>query len=243
MYSRIFKLLYICFLTSCVTVVESVKESEIDPIAAANARVSLGLRYLFNENWSKAKENLEIALSYAPNYYHSLNSIAYYYQQVEETDLADKYYKKALRQSPNSGDVLNNYGVFLCELGQYSQAEVLFTRAIEQEKYYRIADSYENAALCALQAEEQEKATYYFERCLDYDPNRLSPMFELSKIDFQMGEIDKARDRLVKIHKKFGYQRKSLQLLIHVEQSAGNAHLADEYIKQLEARYPSSKDY
>lgn len=239
MYSRII-LLCTCLITSCVTVVERDTANKVDPINVADARISLGLSYLFRGNWLKAKENLEIALSYAPNYYRSLNSIAYYYQQVGETDLATKNYKNALRQSPNSGDVLNNYGVFLCELGKFEKADELFNRAIKQTDYYRIADSYENAALCSLNSGDTRKAIFYFKRCLDYDPYRLMPLFQLAKLDFETGNIEQARDRLLKIHKRFGYQQESLDLLVKVERRAGNKSLADKYEKHLQADYPDS---
>lgn len=96
----------VVLLSACV----SSTDLENNNIQAADARISLGLNYLFRENWLKAKENLEIAIKYAPNYYRSLNSIAYYYQLVGEKELAEKQYKKALQLAPTNGDVLNNYG-------------------------------------------------------------------------------------------------------------------------------------
>lgn len=241
MYSWIIILLCVCLITSCVTVVEQEAKSQTDLINVADARIALGLGYLFAENWLKAKENLEIAVTYAPNYYRSLISIAYYYQLVGETNLADKNYTKALRQSPNNGDVLNNYGVFLCGLDQFEQADKLFNRAINQSKYYRTADSYENAALCALKKGDKSRAAYYFKRCLDYDPNQLWPMFQLAKMDVEAKKLSQARDRLLKIHKKFGYQKKSLNLLIKVEENAGNEVLVKKYTDLLKRRYSNSK--
>ena len=226
----------VVLLSACA----SSPDLESNNIRAADARISLGLNYLFRENWLKAKENLEIALKYAPNYYRSLNSIAYYYQLVGEKELAEKHYKKALQQSPRNGDVLNNYGVFLCELGSYKQADELFNRAIKQPDYYKVAESYENAALCSLKKGEKEKAAYYFKRSLDYEPYQLLVMFELARLEFEMGKLGKAKDRLIKIHSKFGYQKQSLMLLINIEAQLNRSEIAEKYSAILKRMYPDS---
>lgn len=213
---------------------------ENDNIRAADARISLGLNYLFRENWLKARENLEIALKYAPNYYRSLNSIAYYYQLVGERKLAEEHYKKALRQSPANGDVLNNYGVFLCELGSYKQADELFNRAIKQPDYYQVAKSYQNAALCSLKRGDKDKAAYYFKRSLDYDPRQLLVMYELARLEFEMGKLAEAKGRLIKIHSKFGYQKQSLILLIDIARQLNSPVMVEKYSATLKKLYPDS---
>ncbi len=233
----------VCFICGCVTVTEQEAGKKIDRIKLADARISLGLGYLYAGNWLKARENLELALNYAPNYYRSLNSIAYYYQQVGETDLADRNYKKALRQSPKNGDVLNNFGVFLCKLGKYEHADELFNRAIKQPHYYQVSDSYENAALCSLKSDNKNKAANYFRRSLDYDPNRYVALFQLSKLDIEAENYDIARIRLLKIHKKFGYQASSLELLIETEEKAGNKQLAKKYASILDTEFPDFNKY
>ncbi|WCE30298.1 type IV pilus biogenesis/stability protein PilW [Vibrio sp. SCSIO 43137] len=223
-------------LSACV----SSPELESNDIRAADARISLGLNYLFRENWLKARENLEIALKYAPNYYRSLNSIAYYYQLVGENELAEKHYKKALRQSPSNGDVLNNYGVFLCKLGNYKQADELFNRAIKQPDYYQVAKSYQNAAFCSLKSDDKEQAAYYFKRSLDYQPHQILVMYKLARLEFEMGQLAEAKDRLIKIHSKFGYQKQSLMLLIEIAGQLNRSAMAEKYSAILERLYPGS---
>ncbi len=94
-------LLTIGLLTSagCVTVDKADEMTKEEVIRAAEARITLGLSYLNAGDMMKARENLELAVQYAPDYYRSQTSLAYYYQQVEEDDLAEKAYKRALRYS------------------------------------------------------------------------------------------------------------------------------------------------
>lgn len=227
-------------VTGCVTVTEQVLDSRSHNIAAANARIALGLAYLDAGHRRKAWENLELALKYAPNYYRSLNSIAYYYQLVGENNLAEQTYIKAMRESPKNSELLNNYGAFLCRLGLYEKADEFFNRAIKQSSNYQVVDSFENAAICSLRNGKRAKAEYYFTRSLDYDPNRYFSLLQLSKLNSENGKHNDARVRLIRFHEKFGYQSRSLHLLIDIEKKAGNKVLAEQYTKTLELEYPGS---
>ncbi|MDV7105297.1 type IV pilus biogenesis/stability protein PilW [Vibrio sp. TH_r3] len=229
-----------CIVMGCVTVSEHDSLSTFDNIKAADARIALGLNYLQANNRLKARENLELAIKFAPNYYRSLNSIAYYYQLVGENELADKAYNHAMWESPNNGELLNNYGAFLCRLGQYVQADKFFNRAIEQPLNYQIVDSLENAAICSLKSGNKTDAEFYFKRCLDYDPARYFSLIQLSKLLVEREEYDEARVRLVEFHEKFGFQSSSLHLLIKIENKVGNKEQAQQYALALELSYPNS---
>ena len=227
----------------CVTVNESDEMTDAEIIRAAEARVTLGLSYLNAGNMIKARENLELAVRYAPDYYRSQTSLAYYYQQVDENELAEKAYKRALRSSSKNGNVLNNYGVFLCKNGRYEEAQQKFTQAIDQPYYYLVSASYENAAMCALGSGDKVTAKTYFERSLAHDPNRVRSTLQLAKLNIDEGNYSEPRVLLFKFNKKYGYKPISLSLLIELEKKAGNTHLVNKYVNILRAEYPDSIEY
>ncbi|MFV0576922.1 MAG: type IV pilus biogenesis/stability protein PilW [Vibrio sp.] len=235
--------LIVSFLSGCVTVSDKPVSVKFDNIKAAKARISLGLGYLEQGNLVKAKENLELAVKYAPSDPQALTSIAYYYQKVGENQLAENAYKKALDSSPLNGDVFNNYGVFLCKQGEYKKAENQFLRAIEQPDYYLVAASYENAGLCTLKQGDQEKARRYFSRALEHDPSRTQSALQLAELEIEKDEFSNARDRLLKFNDKFGARPVSLGLLIKLEEKANNHELASEYVRILESQFPNSIEY
>ena len=243
MYKWITSAILVSLVTGCVTVSEDSTTSSFDRVKAADARIALGLGYLHAGNMAKARKNLELAVKYAPNYYRALNSIAYYYQQVGEDGLAEQAYHKALGESPENGDILNNYGAFLCERGNYRQADEYFNRAIEQPYYYQISASYENAGMCSLRSGDKNKAALYFQRSLDHEPGRYLASLQLSRLDVERGALNEARARLLKFHKRYGYQANSLDLAIQLETKAGNANLATKYVQELKQKYPDSKHY
>ncbi|EGQ8188964.1 type IV pilus biogenesis/stability protein PilW [Vibrio cholerae] len=227
---NVFGLGLIIALAGCVTVTETAgNATQSDPTEMAEARIALGLGYLENGSMIKARENLEKALQHAPDYYRSQLSMAHYYEAVGENDSARKMYRTALSEHPKNGNVLNNFGTFLCKQGEYDTADQYFRRAVEQPYYYLISASYENAGLCALKAEKTDNAREYFKRAIDHDPNRLLSILQLTKMEIEAGDYTPARLRLMDLNQRYGYQKASLKLLIELEKRAGNSALEQKY--------------
>ncbi|GIC23438.1 type IV pilus biogenesis/stability protein PilW [Vibrio cholerae] len=227
---NVFGLGLIIALAGCVTVTETAgNTAQSDPTEMAEARIALGLGYLENGSMIKARENLEKALQHAPDYYRSQLSMAHYYEAVGENDSARKMYRTALSKHPKNGNVLNNFGTFLCKQGEYDTADQYFRRAVEQPYYYLISASYENAGLCALKAGKTDNAREYFKRAIDHDPNRLLSILQLTKMEIEAGDYTPARLRLMDLNQRYGYQKASLTLLIELEKRAGNSALEKKY--------------
>ncbi|APE83888.1 Type IV pilus (Tfp) assembly protein PilF [Vibrio parahaemolyticus] len=222
-------------LVGCVTVKENgAPIVKADPVAMAESRIALGLGYLEGGNMIRAHDNLQQALSHAPQYYRAQLSMAHYYETVGEDAKAEDMYKRSLRQHTKNGNVLNNYGTFLCKRGDFQQADQMFNRAIEQPYYYLIPASYENAAFCALKSQDKDKAKYYFTRAIDHDPHRPKSILQLAKLEIEIGNFTDARIRLMRFNQMYGVKKPSLQLMIELERAAGNEALEQKYVKQLE---------
>ncbi|GAD78449.1 type IV pilus biogenesis/stability protein PilW [Vibrio ezurae] len=203
-----FKGLVTLFLLSltfgCVTVDSEAGTAKFNPLKAADARIELGINYLALGYNVRAKQNLDLAYRYAPNYVRASSAIAYYYQQVSEPNVADIWYQKALSQSPNDGAVLNDYGVFLCRQKKYTIAQQQFARAIRQTRYEYVSASYENAGICAIMQGDFRQAETYFHKSLEYEPSRFRSHIELAKLSVHFGAFSEARQRLQSLHSRFG---------------------------------------
>ncbi len=223
------------FTSGCMTVTENAgPKVESNEQEKAESRITLGLGYLENGNMVKAHENLEKALEHAPDYYRSMLAIAHYYDKVGETEKAYNAYDDALNEHEDNGHVLNNFGAFLCKIGEYEKADDYFVQATKAEQYYLIAASYENAGLCAIKYQNLYKAKQYFLRAIDHDPKRTRSLLQLAKLEIESGEFSQARVRLVKFQNEFGYQKASLKLLAELEKRTGNTMLEKKYRALLE---------
>lgn len=177
----------------------------------ADARITLGLGYLEQGNYVKARQNLNKAIEYQPKYYRAQLAFARYLAKVGEDVNANQLYQQAVREHPNNGDVLNNYGTYLCEQGHYQQAEERFLQAIRSPDYYNIGDSYENAAFCALQAQQIDKARLYLQQALLHQPDKPRALLYLAEIEIANFAFVEAQRRLNQYQKWYGANELWLQ--------------------------------
>lgn len=170
---KIFLIINLCMLLMACSTFSSSSNDRVDKPIAAMDNVELGLAYLHEGDRVRAKTKLLLALCQAPHSPIALDAMAYFFEVSQQDVQADKYYQKALAYAPHNGAVLNNYGVFLCKIGRYQEAEQYLTQAAHEQDYVHTAKAYENAGLCALMIPDPAKARYYFQKAVDEDP-RLS---------------------------------------------------------------------
>ncbi|KKO47095.1 pilus assembly protein PilF [Arsukibacterium ikkense] len=194
-------------LTACVsesTYVGSdrqVGQRNLDNSEAARTRISLGLNYLRRGDTTQAKYNLERAKMFAPNMPEVYNALAFYYQTVGENAQAEEAYKQALAKDSNNADAYNNYGAFLCQIGKYPEAEELLLKAISRPGYIRVAESYENLALCQLDQQGFGKAKTFLESSVSHNGTRISSLINLAALNYAMGDNVGAKTALQRIQR------------------------------------------
>lgn len=84
-----------------------------------------------------------------------------------ETAAAQNRYQLALKLAPQNSEVLNNYGAFLCGLGQYVPAQQQFNAAAQSADYGEAADSLESAGYCFFKAGGDAQARTLLMRALE----------------------------------------------------------------------------
>lgn len=176
-----------------------VSDRTFDNLEAARTRISLGLNYLRRGDTSQAKYNLERARSFAPNSAEVYSALAYYYQSVGEDKQAEDYFRQAIQKDANYADAYNNYGAFLCQLHRYDEAEQLLLKAISRPGYIRVAESYENLALCQLQQNNFSKAKSYLESSVSHNTTRISSLTLQAGLSYAMGDNSAAKSQLERI--------------------------------------------
>lgn len=184
-FARFLKNLTACgvaiLLVACSSIQPSSSDTEFNRAEAVKARINLALAYLAQNDYPKAKQNIDKALAHDTKDYLPYSVLAYYYQQTGDVEKAEEAYQKALRLSNHRPDVQNNYGTFLCKQGRFKQAYQQFEMAVKsQQPYYHQADSLENIILCAKK-----------------EPNLQKVMETLTELE----KLDKSRATLLKENK------------------------------------------
>lgn len=214
---------------------------KIDYEGAARERVRLAMNYLSKGINDKAKENLEKAESLAklPEVYYYFG---YYYEKVGEPDLAETYYKKATSGGKDA-DAYNFYGAFLCKNRRYDEADKAFMKAVAIPSYIKVAETYENAGLCAVENKKPEQAESYFTKALAHDARRVSSTYELAKLQFARKDCTATLASLKLLRQLVGNTPQGLLLAYQCEQQQGNEVLARSYRDLLKNRFPDSAEY
>ncbi len=212
--------------------------NNFDAAEAAKTRISLGLTYLKNGNFSQAKRNLDKALEFAPQMADVHFSLAYYYQRVEEFEQAEKSYRQAMQFDRNNPDILNSYGAFLCQLGRYDQAQGYFMQAVNSQSYNRVAETYENLALCSRSQGQTADAIEYLERALNHQPGRSQSLMLLAETLLDAQQWQAAKDALARYERQGRVTPRSLYMAYQAESGLQNLQGARGYAKMLMQLYP-----
>lgn len=236
-------------LTACVSTETTVTNKNsgagqnmtFDPKSASDTRIKLALLYLQKDNMQQAKENIEKAIEYQPNDAKIYRVFAYYYQRVNEQDKAEELYKKSLSLDSKNADTYNNYGTFLCKQGRYEEAEKAFLTAVEQSSYSSVANTYENAGVCAEKAEATDKALFYYEYALSHNPHKTYLNLSLAKLHLDKKEYKAARLNIFNYHKKNKKTAQSLWLLIRLSFQTDKSASLTKYAGQLLQQFPESQ--
>jgi type IV pilus assembly protein PilF len=213
---------------------------DFDQQKAAKTRVSLGLTYLKNGNYSQAKFNLDKALEFAPRSADAHFGLAYYYQTVGEVNAAERSYQTAMDYEPRNADIANSYGAFLCQQGKYPMAKEYFFKAINSSNYISSAETYENLALCSQRLGYQAETTEYLRSAVNHQPGRSKSLLLLTQSLIREEKWLDARDFLRKYEKVSQISPESLLLSTQIEQALGNEQIAAGYGDMLLMMFPDS---
>ncbi|WP_371196137.1 type IV pilus biogenesis/stability protein PilW [Glaciecola sp. SC05] len=209
-----------------------------DAEEAAKTRVSLGLTYLKNGNFSQAKFNLDKALEFAPRNGQAHFAMAFYYQQVDEAELAEESYEKALDFSRNDPDIVNSYGAFLCREGKYERAKGYFLKAVNSKNYVSTAETYENLAICSQNQGKNQEAIEFFNSALNHQPTRPQSLYLLSRLYIEEQQFEEAKRILFKYERNAPISAETLYMQYQIAQGLDDTKTAVGYGEILKSMFP-----
>jgi type IV pilus assembly protein PilF len=214
-------------------------DQNFDQKKAAQTRVSLGLTYLKNGNFSQAKFNLDKALKFVPRSADANFAVAYYYQSVNELQQAENAYQFAMELEPKNANIANSYGAFLCQNGEFEKAVVYFLKAINTNSYLSSAQTYENLALCSRTQGLHDEAIKYLRSAINHQPERANSLFLLARALSDIGQWQEASIVLRRYEKIYQFTPQSLLLAMKIEQGIGNDNAEKGYMDLLLQIFPN----
>lgn len=154
---------------------------------------------------------------------------------------AGEAYRKAAELAPDQGEVLNNYGAWLCGNGYPAEALVWFDRALATARYATPASALANAGGCALQAGQKARGEENLRAALRLDPGNAYALESMARHEAGQRHYFEARAFSERRLAAAPATASVLQLAIQIEQGLGDMAAAGRYQQRLVKEFPQTK--
>lgn len=210
---------------------------------AADIRLQLGFHYLAVKDYAAAQRNLLRAQQDAPHDYRVPLALARL-AQAQQNNLQTRWqYQRAQQLAPRNGYVANNYGAFLCSLGQYDEAHQQFKLAVQAQEIEARQDAHLFSGYCYLQAGARAAARKQLNSALDAAPGQGNQLLAEVERRLEQREFDSVPLLLDIYHQHLPATANSLWLQIRFAAQQRNAADVTRYGGQLARSFPQSIQY
>ena len=154
--------------------------------------------------------------------------------------VAGQHYRRAAELAPDRGEVLNNYGAWLCANGYQAEALVWFDRALAVPGYRSPSSALANAGGCALKSGQRERAERDLRRALEIDPRNAYALASMAEYQYAQGRYFEARAFSERRLAAAPADASVLQLAVRIEERLGDRVAASRYQQRLRAEFPQA---
>ncbi|KQV85100.1 pilus assembly protein PilF [Massilia sp. Root351] len=212
----------------------------------AEIRMQLAIGYYQQGQYAVALDEIKKALAADPELADAYSMRALTYMAMDERELAEDNFVRALKLAPNSPEVNNNYGSFLCRHGRVAESFKYFDAALAVRSYQSPADAYNNAGSCALKQKDYDTAEKYLLPALKIAPDVPATSANLARIYYERRDYVRAGffiTRLSKLAKMDSLSADVLWLAIRVQHKLGDTGAESAWVTQLRRHHSGSPEY
>ena len=210
----------------------------------AKVKTQLAIEYLKIGDRRQSVAAIEEAIKAKSNYDWAWMVRGVIYQSLKVNDKANESFRRALSISPNSAEINNNYGWFLCDnMKQYSAAVAYFDKALADPTYPEPNIATMNKGICKGRAGDIAGAAADLARAKALAPNFPTPTREMARLKLMENQPHVARDLMNQ------YQRQmdrlgpdDLLLGWKISKALNDTQSAFEYEAQLRTNFPASDE-
>jgi type IV pilus assembly protein PilF len=227
-------------LQGCVSSGDQISPKKLRDAAQYNAQ--LGAQYLQRGELDQAREKLLKALE--QDEMNALAHVTYAQLQsrVDQTASAETHFKRALSLEPDEAEHRNSYGIYLCELARYDDAQRQF-RAAADNAYYRTPEfALDNAGLCMLDAGRLDDAEGLLREALRVNPQFANAYLHMADLMHRRERLTVA-DAYYQRYRAYGPESaESLWLGLKIKRDGGDVASAERLAGRLLNQFPASQE-
>nr|WP_298716312.1 type IV pilus biogenesis/stability protein PilW [uncultured Steroidobacter sp.] len=209
-----------------------------DNARAAEINLEIGIDYLRKNNLAQAKEKIDRAIEQNPRNSKAQITAGMLYERLGDSNKAESHFAKGLALDPKNPEVQNNYGAYLCQKGKYQRGEKLMIEAATNPLYRTPEVAYLNAANCARNGGDLQRAEENLRKALALRPKFGDALFQMADLQYKQTDYLSARGFLERYMEVGRTSPASLWLGVQIERGLGNAAAARNYAERLKLEYP-----
>ncbi|MEQ1601227.1 MAG: type IV pilus biogenesis/stability protein PilW [Methylophilaceae bacterium] len=237
------KLIFIALflLTACTgQPTQDARYGESGERESARIHAELAAGYFAQNQLAIALEEYTLATRYDASYGAAYNGLGLVYGMLRDDVKAEANFKKSLELDAGNSESRNNYGTFLCSRNRVDESIVQFLEAVKNPLYSTPAQAYMNAGICSLRKKDVSSAELYFKSALQIEPLLHAAAYQLSLIQFNLGQYEVARNSL-QYALVTAPTAEMLWLAIQIERKLGGQDAEASYALELRRKFPSSE--
>ncbi len=215
-------------------------EQRIDEEKVAEANANIGIDYMRKGQYDLALNSLHKALRFNSDHVNANWALGITYDRLKEPVEAQRFYSRAAQLQPRP-DILNYYGVFLCQQGQTAEAVSNFERAAANPRYAAPEDALANAGFCLQQSKRADEAEVYFRKALERNPKQQTALLQMATLNYNEARYFPARAFIQRLDAASTLNNESLLLGARIELALNEREAALGYLRRYNSGNPGAE--
>lgn len=207
---------------------------------AVQEKLGLASNRMQTGDYGGAEEQIRAALKKDPQSVDAIGMLALIQGGRGDVAGSGASYRRAAELAPQRGDVLNNYGAWVCANRSPAESLIWFDRALADRTYASPASALGNAGGCALKAGQPERAASDLRKALEIDPNNPYALESMARLEAGRRNYFEARAFVERRLSAAPATASVLQLAIQIEQGLGDKVAAGRYQQRLVKEFPDA---
>jgi type IV pilus assembly protein PilF len=209
----------------------------------ARVRLELASAYFGRGQSSTALDEVKQALAVRPDLPEAHNLRGLIHASLNEPELAEESFRRALQLNGRDADTMHNYGWFLCQQRRFKDAEMQFQAAVAQPGYAGVSRSLMALGVCQARNNQWSEAERSLSRAYEFDPASPVIAVNLAEVLYRRGELERARFYIRRVTAQDPQvSAQTLWLALRIENKLGQTAQVDALGAQLRQRFPQSAE-
>ena len=158
-----------------------------------NTRMELAQAYFGRNQPTDALDQVKQALQAKPDMSAAYGLRGLIYASLGDNDKAEESFRRAMQLAPHDGDLMHNYGWYLCQQRHFDDADAQFKRAIAEPTYRSASRTMLVEGVCQIRAGKLPDAEKTLSRAYELDPANPAIAVNLAEVLYRGGQYERAR--------------------------------------------------